>query len=137
MQSGNLYSKVGILFLQCSGPDLLRLCPCPLPRRSLSHPPSSPLHFGQITEPEITADYPAHRITDPAAGGRTHRAGRGPPASAEHMPFSENLEGLAAITHLANATGKGIYFLWATLDRIISLYSAQQQALHIVKGQPF
>lgn len=53
--------------------------------------------------------------------------------SAEHMPFRKNPEGLAAITHLANATGRG-FILWATLDRIISLYSVQ--AFHIVKGQP-
>lgn len=64
-----------------------------------------------------------------------HRQPAAASESAEHMPFRKNPGGLAAITHLANATGKG-FILWATPDRIISLYSAQQQALYIMKGQP-
>lgn len=102
---------------------------------SLSHLSRSPLRYGQITELGITEDYPAHRITNPAPGGQTQRALASASESAEHMPFRKNPEGLATITHLANATGKG-FILWATLARIISLYSAQQQGFRIVKGQP-
>lgn len=64
-----------------------------------------------------------------------HREPTSASESAEHMPFSKKPEGLAAITHLANTTGRG-FILWATLDRIISLYSARQQGLDIVRGQP-
>lgn len=109
--------------------------PCLLSTPSVVYPTRPALFCcGQIREPKITADYPAHRIATQLQAAE-HRAGFSLWKCAQHRPFKKNPEGLAAITHLANATGKG-FILWATLDRIISIYSAKQQALHFVKGQP-
>lgn len=107
-------------------------CPCCLPpSRLLQSHPLPPIQLSAALWSDHRAgDY--SRLSCPQDhrpnSGRLNTESR-PRASesAEHMPFRKNPEGLATITHLANATGKG-FILWATLDRIISLYSALQQA---------
>lgn len=126
------------MFLQCSGPDL------PQPCTSCVRPPTVHSRRSFSIHPALSCSvvrsqsWGLQQIILPTGSPTQLQAAehREPAASenAEQMPFRKNLQGLATITHLANATGRG-FILWATLDRIISLYSAQQQALRFVKGQ--
>lgn len=80
---------------------------------SISHPSISPLRSGQITEPGITADYPAHRITNPTPGGRTQRAGLGFWKCRTHA-FQDEPGGIGCNHTPGKCHRKGIYFMGYT-----------------------
>lgn len=84
--------------------------PCLLSAPSVVYPARPALFCcGQIREPKITADYPAHRIATQLQAAE-HRAGFSLWKCAQHRPFKKNPEGPAAITP-GKCHRKGIYFM--------------------------
>lgn len=103
----------------------------PAPSASPLHclPPSCPLHSNPLPPVRLSAvQWSEHRAGDysrlscpqdhwPSSGTGPNTEPAAASDSTKHMPFRKTPEGLATLTHLANATGKG-FILWATLDRI-------------------